>query len=87
MDTGPGRQPQPLHEGRASRIGAERVEACDCDERQGVGELGRDLKKPLERQAVLRDEAVEGLTLDELRRQEVDAVGLLDRLEFRSPSA
>jgi hypothetical protein len=43
-----------------------------------VGERGRDLEQPLEREPALGDDAVEGLSLDELHGQEVDAVGFLD---------
>jgi hypothetical protein len=48
---------------------------------QGLGERSGDREEPIERQAALGDDAVERLALDELHRQEVDAVGLLDRVD------
>ena len=38
-----------------------------------------DVEDPLDGQAALGNDAVERLALDELHRQEVDAVGFLDR--------
>ena len=46
-----------------------------------VGERGGDLDEPGDRQGTLGDEKVERLALDQLHRQEVDAAGLLDRVD------
>ena len=46
---------------------------------QGVGERHGDVEEPTGEETAFGDEEVEGLSLDELHRQEVDAVRLLDR--------
>ena len=45
-----------------------------------LGERGGDLEDPVHREPALGDQPVERLTLDELHRQEVDAVRFLDRV-------
>ena len=48
--------------------------------RERVGQRVGDLEHPLDRQPPLGNGAVERLALDELHRQEVDAVRFLDRV-------
>ena len=44
-----------------------------------VGQRVGDVEDPLDRQAALGNGAVEGLALDELHREEVDALGFFNR--------
>ena len=52
---------------------------------EGVGERGGDLEDLGSGEPALGDDAVEGLALDELHGEEVDAVRLLDRVDGDDP--